>query len=384
MSVEVPFLDLQPIHSQLLPELMAASERVYRHGRFIGGAEVDLLEQTLAEYVGVPHCVTCSSGTMALTLSLMALGIAPGDEVIVPAYTFAAPVEAVLLLGATPVLADIDVDTCTLSVESAQALITSRTRAIIAVSLYGQPADLVALEALVRAHGIALIEDGAQSFGGRLHGRRSGAFGDLGCTSFYPSKPLGGCGDGGAVFTRDDDLARLLRSLRDHGQAGKYHHVRLGLNARLDTLSCAALLVKFTHFPTHLSRRAMLARRYDAALASILPTAALRVRSHAESAYALYCLQLDDRDHVCDRLADAGIATAVHYPTPLHLQPAFATRCRWADLSVAERAARRGLCLPLYPALDETRQDTVIATLDTIMREAPDRSRAGQSLLALQ
>lgn len=382
MSIKVPLLDLQPIHSQLLPELMAASERVYRHGRFIGGPEVDQLEQALADYVGVPHCITCSSGTMALTLSLMALGIAPGDEVIVPAYTFAAPVEAVLLLGATPVLADVEVDTCTVSVKSVQSLITSRTRAIITVSLYGQPADLDTLEQVAQTHGIALIEDGAQSFGGRLHGRRSGSFGDLGCTSFYPSKPLGGCGDGGAVFTRDDDLAQLLRSLRDHGQAGKYHHVRIGLNARLDTLSCAALLVKFAHFPAHLSRRVALARRYDVALAAILPAALPRVRSDAESAHALYCLQLDVREHVRERLADVGIATAIHYPTPLHRQPAFATRCRWADLSVTERTARRGLCLPLYTALDEARQDTVIAMLDTIMREVPDRSRVSQSTSA--
>lgn len=372
MSAEVPFLDLHSIHAALLPELMAASERVYRHGRFIAGPEVEHLEAALATHVGVPHCVTSSSGTTALLMSLMAVGVGPGDEVIVPAYTFAAPVEVILLLGAIPVLADIETGTCTVSLDSVTSLVTSRTRAIIAVSLYGQAADLVALETLARDHGIALIEDGAQSFGARLAGRHSGAFGDAGCTSFYPSKPLGGCGDGGAIFTRDDDLAQRLRSIRDHGQAGKYRHVRLGLNARLDTLSCAALLVKLAHFPTHLAQRQAVARRYDAALAAIRPSATPLIRPDAQSAYALYCLDLDDRERVREHLAQAGIATAVHYETPLHRQPAFAARCRWTDLSMTERAARRGLCLPLHPALGESQQDRVITALGEVLRSAPD------------
>lgn len=374
MPADIPFLDLQPIHAELLPELMAASERVYRHGRFVAGPEVERLERALADHVGVPHCVTSASGTTALLLSLMASGVGPGDEVIVPAYTFAAPLEVALLLGATPVLADIDARTCTVSVESVRSLITSRTRAIIAVSLYGQPADLVALEALAHEHRIALIEDGAQSFGAQLNGRHSGAFGDLGCTSFYPSKPLGGCGDGGAIFTRNDDLARRLRSMRDHGQAGRYHHVQLGLNARLDTLSCAALLVKFAHFPAHLARRRAIARHYDVALAAIQPSAVPHVRPDALSAYALYCMDLHDRERICAHLAQAGIATAVHYATPLHLQPAYAARCRWIDLSVTERAARRGLCLPLHPGLDQAQLGRIVAVLAEVFGRTPDRA----------
>ena len=381
MSADIPFVDLNSVHAPLLPALMAASERVYRHGRFVDGPEVAQLERALAEHVGVAHCVTCASGTMALQLSLMALGIGPGDEVIVPAYTFAAPVEAILLAGATPVLADIEADTCTIAVASAQALITPKTRAIIAVSLYGQTADLVALETLARAHDIALIEDGAQSFGARLHGRSSGSFGDLGCTSFYPSKPLGGCGDGGAVFTRDDTLATRLRSLRNHGQDGRYRHTQLGLNARLDTLACAALLVKFSHFPAHLARREALARRYDAALAGIVAADDLpRLRPHARSAHALYCVHLDARERVRDALAHAGIATDIHYPAPLHRQPAFAARCRWHDLTHSERAARRGLCLPLYPSLEDAQQDRVVAALTDTMRTATTREATSRAL----
>lgn len=369
MSLEVPFVDLAGEHAPLLPELQAASERVYRHGRFVGGPEVEQLELALADYVGVRHCIAAASGTTALLLALMALQLAPGDEVIVPAFTFAAPVEAVLLLGGVPVLVDIETDGVAVCVDAVAAAITPRTRAIIAVSLYGQPADYVALEALARQHGLSLIEDGAQSFGSSLHGRRSGAFGDLGCTSFYPTKPLGGCGDGGAVFTQQDALARRLRELRDHGQVGKYRHQHVGMNGRLDTLSCAALLVKFARFPAALQRRQHLAQRYDVALASLLPPDALPPhRVGASGAQALYCVQLDERDRVQRQLAGQGIASAVHYPESLHRQPAFAARCRWGDLPRADRLAARGLCLPLYPTLSDSQQDRVIAALAAAVR----------------
>lgn len=365
MPDSVPFLDLSMDRAPFYSELLAASAQVLAHGQYIGGPEVARLEAALARYVGVPECLSCSSGTTALLMALIALEVGPGDEVIVPAYTFAAPVEAILLRGATPVLADIDPVTCLVSIESVENLLGPRTRAIIAVSLYGQPADFTRLEPLAARHGVHLIEDAAQSFGGSLDGRRSGGFGDIACTSFYPTKPLGGCGDGGALFTRDPALAAKLRQVRDHGQSSKYHHVRLGLNGRLDTIACANLLIKLAHFPAHLERRQELARRYDSALAKFLPASSLpRVQPAASSSHALYCISLEERDLVRERLTASGIGTAIHYPSPLHQQPAFAKACRWQDLGHSEAAARRGLCLPLFPGLTDAGQDRVVARLE--------------------
>jgi UDP-2-acetamido-2-deoxy-ribo-hexuluronate aminotransferase len=313
---------------------------------------------------------------MALQMALMALGIGPGDEVILPTFTFAAPIEAVLLLGATPVLADIEPGTHTLSAASAASLVSGRTRAIIAVSLYGQPADFDALQALAREHGLALVEDAAQSFGGQLHGMRSGAFGDIGCTSFFPSKPLGGCGDGGALFTRDGRLAHTLRQIRDHGQDGKYRHARLGVNGRLDSLACAALLVKLGHFPRHLLRRRELAARYDRALSGRLAIPV--IRPGAISAYAQYCVEVGDRERVQQQLADAGIASAVHYPSGLHQQAAFQPRSRRAPvLDNAERLASRGLCLPLHTALSDREQDRVVEALGAALEPVTIPPRRG-------
>lgn len=361
MSSDIAMFDAAALHLPLREELEVALARVVGHGHFIQGPEVEELEARLAQYVGVPHCITCSSGTTALVMALMVLGVGPGDEIILPAFTFAAPLEAVLLLGATPVLADIEPGWHALSVEAAASLIGVRTRAIIAVSPYGQPADFAGLSALARTRGIALVEDAAQSFGGELAGVRSGAFGDVACASFFPTKPLGGCGDGGALFTRDQVMASALRQIRDHGQSGKYRHARLGFNGRLDTLSCAALLVKLRHFPAHLQRRRELASRYDKGLATFNTP---RQRMGAVSAYGQYCIELEDRDRVRDALARAGIATAVHYPSTLDRQPAFQDRVRVpAPIENSERLARQGLCLPLHAALREPQQDRVIEAL---------------------
>jgi UDP-2-acetamido-2-deoxy-ribo-hexuluronate aminotransferase len=366
MRTDVAMFDAVGTHAPLQPELEGAFARVLAHGRFILGPEVDELEAQLAGFVGIEHCITCSSGTTALQMALMALGIGPGDEVILPAFTFAAPLEAVRLVGATPVLADVEPGWHALSAASVRPLIGPRTRAFVAVSLFGQPADFDALQALAREHGLALVEDAAQSFGAELGGVRSGAFGDVGCTSFFPSKPLGGLGDGGALFTRDDALAGALRQVRDHGQAAKYQHVRLGLNGRLDTLACAALLVKLAHFPAHLQRRRALAARYDAALAARVDTPARR--PGATSAWAQYCIEIDERERVRAELAKAGIATAVHYPTALHAQPAFAGVRRAKSLEQAERLARRGVCLPLHATLTDDEQDRVVAALMAALR----------------
>jgi UDP-2-acetamido-2-deoxy-ribo-hexuluronate aminotransferase len=361
VSAEVVMFDAAAVHSPLQHELEAACARVFRHGRFILGPEVAQLEGELARFVGVEHCISCGSGTVALQMALMALGIGPGDEVIVPTFTFAAPVEVVLLLGATPVLADIEPVTHTLSADSAASLVNERTRAIIAVSLYGQPADFGQLQALASEHDLALVEDAAQSFGAELGGVRSGAFGDIACTSFFPSKPLGGCGDGGALFTRDAKLALALRRIRDHGQEGKYRHVRLGINGRLDSLACAALLVKLAHFPQHLRRRRELATRYDRALAASLSIPV--IRSGAISAYGQYCIEVAERESIQQQLAAAGIASAVHYPGGMHAQPAFQAARRAPVLVNAEQLARSGLCLPMHTALGDDAQDRVVQAL---------------------
>lgn len=367
MTTAVPFIDLVADWQPLKDEVLARVARLFEHGQFIMGPEVLELQQRLQADCGVGHAFTCSSGTMALQLALMALDIGPGDEVIVPAFTFAAPIEAVLLLGATPVLADIQADTLNLDVKSCARLIGPRTRAIIAVSLFGQPADFVALNALARQHGLRVIEDAAQSYGSTLHGRRSGSLADIGCTSFFPTKPFGGAGEGGALFTDDEQLAQRIREARDHGQSAKYLHSSVGTNGRLDALSCCALLVALERLPEQLARRQAAARRYDHYLAA----AGKRLRRQgvlagATSVHAQYAVLLDGRDSLAEQLRSAGIQVAVHYPIPAHQQPAFAARCRYEALPHSEQASRQVLCLPLYPTLEEAAQRHIA---DVLLKE---------------
>ncbi|MEP9317189.1 DegT/DnrJ/EryC1/StrS family aminotransferase [Pseudomonas sp. LABIM340] len=364
MTTAVPFIDLVADWQPLKDEVLARVARLFEHGQFIMGPEVQELQRLLETDCSVAHAVTCSSGTMALQLALMALDIGPGDEVIVPAFTFAAPIEAILLQGATPVLADVHADTLNLDVESCARLIGPRTRAIIAVSLFGQPADFDALNALARQHGLRVIEDAAQSYGATLHGRRSGGLADIGCTSFFPTKPFGGAGEGGALFTQDEQLAQRIREARDHGQSTKYLHSSVGTNGRLDALSCCALLVALERLPEQLARRQAIARRYDLGLAA----AGNNLRHQgmlagASSVYAQYAVRLEERDRLVEYLRDAGIQVAVHYPTPAHQQPAFANRCRYEALPNSEQACRQVLCLPLYPTLEEAAQQRVIEVM---------------------
>lgn len=366
MTTTVPFVDLVADWQPLKDEVLSRIHRLFEHGQFVMGPEVRDLEQRLASDLEVSHALTCSSGTMALQLALMALEIGPGDEVIVPAFTFAAPLEAVLLQGATPVLADIRTDTLNIDVESCAKLISARTRAIIAVSLFGQPADFYALNQLAQDRGLRVIEDAAQSYGASLGERRSGNLTDIGCTSFFPTKPLGGMGEGGAVFTNDPELARRIHEVRDHGQSSKYQHTSLGTNGRLDSLSSCALLAALNHLPKQIALRQELARRYDAGLAPAISAGHLKLprqMTEARSAYAQYPVLLDDRERLADNLREAGVHVAIHYPTPLHLQPAFSQRCRYGALDNAESTAQRILCLPIYPSLDNEKQAWVISQI---------------------
>lgn len=368
----VPFVGLQQEWAPLKDQALAAIAKVFDHGQFIMGPEVHRLEEQLAADIGCRFALSCSSGTTALQLALMALGIGRGDEVILPAYTFAAPIEAVLLLGATPVLADTDPRTYCIDPQAVARLIGPRTKAIIAVSLYGQPADFDALNDLAGAAGITVIEDAAQSYGARQGDRHSGALSAISCTSFFPTKPLGGAGDGGAVFTDDPDLAQILREIRDHGQSRKYHHVRLGVNGRLDTIACAVLLTRLADSARAKERRHAVAKRYDALFAADpVITARLQlpeILPANRSAYAQYVVGLDNRDAVAEALMQAGVQTAIHYPIPLHHQPAYQDHLVRADLRHAEAAAARNLCLPIYPQLSAAQQNHVVSALSTALR----------------
>ena len=348
------FCDLKAQYQRLKPRVDARVETVLEHGRFILGPEVRELEERLAARVGARHCLTCASGTDALLLALMALGVGPGDEVITTPFTFFATAETISLLGARPVFVNIDPATYNLEPTRIEAAIGPRTRAILPVNLYGQPAEMDAINEIAARHGLAVIEDAAQSFGAVYKGRPSGNLSTIGCTSFFPSKPLGCYGDGGACFMNDDGLAQAIAELRNHGQSERYRHTRIGINGRLDTLQAAVLLAKLEVFDEELAARQAAAERYTARLKDAVRTP--RVLPDRTSAWAQYTIEVGVREAVEQTLGEAGIPTAVHYPMPLHLQPVFAELSRqmgWkrGSFPVAERAAERVLSLPMHPYL---------------------------------
>ncbi len=365
----IEFIDLQTQQARIRDKIDAGIRRVLAHGQYILGPEVAELEEKLAAFVGARHCITCANGTDALQIAQMALGIGPGDEVITPGFTYIATAETVALLGARPVYVDIEPHTCNLNPGVLEAAITPRTRAIIPVSLYGQCADFDAINAIATRHGIPVIEDAAQSFGATYKGRRSCNLTTIACTSFFPSKPLGCYGDGGAIFTNDDELATVLRQIARHGQDRRYHHIRIGVNSRLDTLQAAILLPKLEILAEEIQLRQQVAERYSTLLAGACsvdagPTAILAtpfIEPHNTSAYAQYTLRVSDRTAVQARLEAAGIPTAVHYPTPLNQQPAVADHS--ARLPVGDAVAEQVLSLPMHPYLNEAEQHAVVAAL---------------------
>lgn len=348
------FVDLKAQYRHLQARIDTRMRRVLEHQRFILGPEVEELEERLAARIGAPHCITCASGTDALLLALLALDIAPGDEIITTPFTFFATAEIITLLGAQPVFVDIEPFAYNLDPEKIEAAITPRTRAILPVSLYGQPAEMDAINAIAARHYLAVIEDAAQSFGALYKSRHSGNLSTIGCTSFFPSKPLGCYGEGGACFTSDNALATAMRELRNHGQEGRYRHTRIGINGRLDTLQAAVLLAKLEVFDQELTARNEIAGRYTVLLKDSVHTP--RLLPDRTSAWAQYTIEVDDRKAVENSLHSAGIPSAVHYPTPLHLQPVFADVARemgWepGTFPVAESSARRVLSLPMHPYL---------------------------------
>ena len=344
------FIDLKSQYLASRALIDARIQAVLDHGQYIMGPEVAELEARLADWTGTRHCVTVSSGTEALVIALMALGVGRGDEVITSPFSFIAAAEAIVLTGATPVFADVEAATGNLDARLLAERITPRTRAIIPVSLYGQPADMDPINTLAERYGIAVIEDGAQSFGATYRGRQSCALSTIGITSFFPSKPLGCYGDGGALFTDHAALAQAMREIRIHGQSHRYVHSRVGVGGRMDTLQCAVVLAKLERFAWELEQRRRAADYYDALLVHRIPT--LAVRHDRTSVHAQYTVLVDERERVRGELAAAGIPTAVHYPIPIHRQSAYAHLASGEPYPVAEGLAQRVLSLPMGPYLD--------------------------------
>jgi UDP-2-acetamido-2-deoxy-ribo-hexuluronate aminotransferase len=357
------FVDLKAQYRAIKEAVDARIQRVLDHGQFILGPEVAELEQKLARYTGSRHCITCASGTEALLIALMALDIKPGDEVVTTPFTFVATAEMIALLGAKPVFADVETDTCNMDVRRIEAAVTKRTRAIMPVSLYGQPADMDEINAIAARHELVVIEDAAQSFGATYKGRKSCNLSTIGCTSFFPSKPLGCYGDGGALFTSDDALATAMREIRVHGQSGRYRHTRVGVGGRMDTLQCAVVLAKLERFEWEIGQRVEIARRYDRLLSELAPDLELlRVRPDRTSAYAQYTVMTPRRDRLQDALRREGIPTAVHYPEPLHRQPAY-SRYASGSLPASESAAARVVSLPMHADLGAQVQERIVGAV---------------------
>lgn len=357
----IEFIDLKSQQARIKDKIDAGIQRVLAHGQYILGPEVSELEERLAAFTGARYCITCANGTDALQIVQMALGIGPGDEVITPGFTYIATAETVALLGAKPVYVDIDPRTYNLDPQLLEAAITPRTKAIIPVSLYGQCADFDAINAIATKHGIPVIEDAAQSFGASYKGKRSCNLTTVSCTSFFPSKPLGCYGDGGAIFTNDEALATIIRQIARHGQDRRYHHIRVGVNSRLDTLQAAILLPKLEILEEEISLRQQVADWYDNTLKGAGVDGTPYVAASNVSAYAQYTVQVDDRDTVQKQLQAIGIPTAVHYPIPLNKQPAVADES--CSLVVGDRVATRVMSLPMHPYLDKTSIDIICAAL---------------------
>ena len=351
------FIDLAAQQQRIKSEIDANIQKVLTHGKYILGPEVAELEEKLAAYTGAKYCITCANGTDALQIALMALGIGPGDEVITPGFTYIATAETVALLGAKPVYVDVYENTYNLNVELLEAAITDKTKAIIPVSLYGQCADFDGINAIAAKHNIPVIEDGAQSFGASYKGRKSGNLTTISCTSFFPSKPLGCYGDGGAIFTSDDELAKIIRQVARHGQDRRYHHIRVGVNSRLDTLQAAILLPKLAILDDEMRLRQEVAANYQRLFAEVGFTATPYIEAHNISAYAQFTVRVPNRDAVQAKLKEAGIPTAVHYPIPLNKQPAVSSD---AILPVGDQVAEEVMSLPMHPYIDITSINQIV------------------------
>jgi len=361
----IPFIDLKTQYQALKGPINERIQNVLEHGQFIMGPEVEECERHLSQFSGAKHAITCASGTDAAVLAMMALGLGPGDEVIMPAFSFIATAETVVLVGATPVYVDIDPKTYNLDVKQLEKAITPKTKAIQPVSLYGQPADMDEINALAKKHNLPVIEDAAQSFGAKYKGKVSGNLSTVGVTSFFPAKPLGCYGDGGAAFTNDDALAEAMKEIRVHGMKQRYYHTRIGINGRLDTLQCAVLIPKLERFPWELEQRTKVATRYNQAFRELESKGVVvpHLAIDRTSSWAQYTLQVPQREAFQKSMQENGVPTAVHYPRTMPDQPAYKDLGRVHDISVSRKMADVVVSLPLFPDMSHDQQDHVIESV---------------------
>ena len=365
----IPFLDLKAQYETIRDPLEQAVLDALRSCDYVLGSPVQRFETAFAEYCGSREAISVSSGTSALHLALLAAGVRPGDEVITVPMTFVATVAAILYAGAKPVLVDVDPETFTMDAQALEDAITPRTRVVLPVHLHGRLANMADICDIAHRHGIVVIEDAAQAHGAERDGKRAGTFGLMGCFRFYPGKNLGACGEGGAVVTDDPDIAATLRCLRDWGQKGKYNHVLHGYNYRLDTIQAAALDVKLRFLPSWTERRRRIAALYD----ELLDETGIHYPEAAgcDHVYHVYAIQIAERDRVKTQLAEAGVSTGIHYPLPVHLQPAYSSLASGSgSFPVSERLAKNFLSLPIFPEMTETQVHNVV---DALARVAETR-----------
>jgi UDP-2-acetamido-2-deoxy-ribo-hexuluronate aminotransferase len=366
--VNIPFIDLKAQFKALEPEIRRRIDVVLEHGQYIMGPEVKELEDRLTAYAGTKHCITVSSGTEALLISLMALGIKPGDEVITTPFTFVATAEVIVMLGARPVFVDVEPGTCNIDPQKIESKVTTQTKAIMPVSLYGQPADMHEINAIAARHGgIPVIEDAAQSFGATYEGRKSCNLSTIGCTSFFPSKPLGCYGDGGAIFTNDDAIAQVCREIRVHGQTQRYVHTRVGVGGRMDTIQCAVVLAKLERFDWEIERRLEIGAYYNE-LCDSAGIERVAQKAGRTSVFAQYTVKVENREHLQAFLKERYVPTAVHYPLPLNSQPGYRHHCCVDCTPISAELAGRVMSLPMSPDLDEASQRLIVSSIERFYR----------------
>lgn len=359
---QIPFLDLAPQYEALKENILSGIENVLAHKQFILGPEVSECEKKLSQFTQVKHTLSCASGTDALLMALMALNVGPGDEVLLPAFSFFGTAEVISVLGAKPVFIDIEKESYNLDPKLLKNVPTQKVKALMTVGLYGQPADMNPICEWAEKKKIPVIEDAAQSFGATYYGKKSGNLSLIGCTSFFPAKPLGCYGDGGALFTNDDELFLMMKQIRVHGDASRYEHVRIGINGRMDTLQCAIILAKLNRFEWEIQKRDQMAQKYKTALKDcdlVLP----KVLPHRTSVWAQYTILVENRDKIRELLAKEGVPTAIHYPKAIPAQPVYKNLYNLNEYPVSCEIASKALSLPLYADMPESDQDYVIETL---------------------
>ncbi len=364
--MKVPFLDLARQYESIASEADAAMQAVARSGWYVLGPNVSALEEAVAEYVGVPHAVGVGSGTDALHLAIAGLGLGPGDEVITSPFTFAATIEAIEYMGAQAVLVDIDASTYNIDVDKIEEAVTDKTKAILPVHMFGLAADMPRIIEIAQRHGLKIVEDCAQSLGASIDGQPVGSFGDAGAFSFYPTKTLGGLGDGGIISVKNAEVDTRIRELRNHGIGPGGEHTRLGYNSRLDELQAAILRIKLAHIDDMNDRRRQIAAHYNEVLSAAGADVPL-APDGSHHVYGYYTIRVNDREALRKRLGDAGVATALYYPKPLHLHEHFSATCRWESLETAERVVSGVVSLPIFPEMTDEEVDYVASTTASLL-----------------